>query len=126
LIHRNIFLDSGRNLMNFLIRVLGLPHEALHLVALILIGRRAVRFTRSYVDIPGDLTTRQYVFVAGLPAFVFITLMALGVIAMVNAHTAGQAALGLLAAVFGGLSAAGTMGDLGLILARLDQHARKQ
>lgn len=107
--------------MNYLIRVLGLPHEALHLVALLVIGRRAVRFTRTYVDIPDDLTTRQYVFVAGLPALVFIIVLALGVIGMVNAHTPGQAALGLVAALFGGISAAGTMGDLLLITRRLQQ-----
>jgi hypothetical protein len=108
--------------MNVLIRALGLPHEALHLVALILIGRRASRFTRTYVDIPPDLTTREYVFVAGLPALVFVTLLALGAVGLVNAHTTGQAALALACALFGGISAAGTMGDLGQIVARLNRH----
>jgi hypothetical protein len=107
--------------MDFLIRVLGLPHEALHLLALLLIGRQAVRFTRTYIDIPADLTTRQYVFVAGLPALVFVLLLALGGLGMANAHTLGQAALGFAAALFGLISAAGTMGDLALIARRLKQ-----
>jgi uncharacterized membrane protein SpoIIM required for sporulation len=111
--------------MHVLMRLLGLPHEALHLVALILIGRRAVRFTLTYVDIPNDLTTRQYVFVAGLPAFVFVLLLVLGIIGLVNAHTSGQVALGLTAVLFGGISAVGTTGDLALVLSRLEQHVRK-
>jgi hypothetical protein len=57
--------------MRLLIRIFGWPHELLHVAALRLIGRRAVDVTQTHVDIPDDLSTGQYVFVAGLPALVF-------------------------------------------------------
>jgi hypothetical protein len=105
--------------MSLLLRVLAPPHEALHLLALLLIGRRAVDFTLRHVDIPDDLSTGQYVFVAGLPAAAFILLMALGVLGLVLAQGWTQAALGLIAALFGVFGAAGTLGDVQLIAARL-------
>ena len=105
--------------MSLLLRIFGPPHEALHLLALLLLGRRAVRFTFRHVDIPDDLSTGQYVFVAGLPAAVFILLMALGVVGLVLAQVWTQAVLGIIAALFGVFGAAGTLGDLQLITARL-------
>lgn len=107
--------------MSFLLRVFGPPHEALHLLALLLIGRRAVGFTFRHVDIPADLTTRQYLFVAGLPALVFSIISSLGVIGLVLAHTWIQTGLGFAAGLLGTLAFAGTMGDLQLIAARLAQ-----
>lgn len=105
--------------MNVFLRFFGPPHEALHLLALLLIGRRAVSFTLRHVDIPDDLSTAQYVFVAGLPAAVFVLIMALGVLGLVTAHTIPQALLGLAGALSGGIGAAGTIGDIQLIAARL-------
>ena len=105
--------------MNLLLRIFGPPHEALHLLALLLIGRRAVRFTFRHVDIPDDLTTGQYVFVAALPAAAFVVLMALGVLGLVAAQTTAQALLGLAGGLFGVFGASGTLGDLHLISARL-------
>lgn len=111
--------------MNALLRVFGPPHEALHLLALLLIGRRAVQFTFRHVDIPADLSTRQYVFVAGFPALVFCIISGLGVIGLVLAHTWVQTGLGFAAALLGTLAFAGTMGDLQLIAARLMQEGEK-
>lgn len=105
--------------MRVLLRIFGPPHEALHLLALLLIGRRAERFTFRHVDIPPDLTTRQYVFVAGMPALVFSIISSLGVIGLVLAQTWTQAALGLAVGLLGTVALAGTMGDVQLIAARL-------
>lgn len=111
--------------MNTLLRVFGPPHEALHLLALLLIGRRAEKFTFRHVDIPADLTTRQYVFVAGFPALVFSVISGLGVIGLVLAHTWIQTGLGFATALLGTLAFAGTMGDLQLIAARLAREWEK-
>jgi hypothetical protein len=111
--------------MRILLRIFGPPHEALHLLALLLIGRRAVGFTFRHVDIPDDLTTRQYVFVAGFPALTFSIISSLGVIGLVLAHTWTQAGLGLVAGLLGTLAFAGTMGDLQLIAARLTGEGEK-
>lgn len=111
--------------MNTLLRIFGPPHEALHVLALLLIGRRAVKFTFRHVDIPTDLTTRQYVFVAGFPALVFCVISGLGVIGVVLAHTWVQTISGFAAALLGTLAFAGTMGDLQLISARLAQEWEK-
>jgi hypothetical protein len=105
--------------MKTLLRIFGPPHEALHLLALMLIGRRAVRFTLRHVDIPDDLSTAQYVFVAGLPAATFVLIMGLGVLGLVTAHTLTQAVFGLAAALVGGMGAAGTIGDIQMIATRL-------
>lgn len=107
--------------MNTLLQIFGPSHEALHLLALLMIGRRAVRFSRQHVDIPDDLTTPQYVFVAGLPAITFILMMAFGVVGIALAQVWTQLALGLVAAVIGVIGIAGTIGDLQLIAARLAQ-----
>ena len=111
--------------MSFLLRIFGPPHEALHLLALLLIGRRAVHFTFRHVDIPADLTTRQYVLVAGFPALVFMIISGLGVIGLVLAHTWVQTGLGFAAGLLGTLAFAGTMGDLQLISARLAKEWEK-
>jgi hypothetical protein len=107
--------------MNFLLRLFGPPHEALHLLALLLIGRQANNFTLRHVDIPDDLTTKEYIFVAGLPALVFMIISGLGAIGLVLSQTWMQAALGLLAGLLGTIGVAGTIGDLQLIAARLSE-----
>jgi hypothetical protein len=111
--------------MKLLLQFFGPPHEALHLLALLLIGRRAVQFTLRHVDIPPDLTTRQYVFVAGMPALVFGISAGLGVVGLVLAHTWIQAVLGLLVGFLGTIALAGTVGDAHLIAARLMQERTK-
>jgi hypothetical protein len=108
--------------MDLLLRLYGWPHEALHVLALWLIGRRPRAVARLHVDIPDDLTTRQYVFVAGLPALVFGTAAAVGIMACFNAATLGQAALGLVVTLIMGIGAAGTVGDLQQIALRLAQN----
>lgn len=104
--------------MNELTRILGFPHELLHLLALRVIGRRAVSWTRTHVDIPDDLTDNQYVFVAGLPALVFVILALLGMYAVATAQTYPQSILAIVVMVFGTLSLSGTAGDLQLIADR--------
>lgn len=114
--------------MNTLLRLYGWPHEALHRLALWLLGRRALAVGRAHVDIPADLSRRAYVFVAGLPALVFGSGMALGVVGLLNATTVGQALLALSVTLVMGLGAAGTVGDIQQILLRLAQpgdHSRK-
>ncbi len=112
--------------MELLRRLYGYPHEALHVLALWLIGRRAVRATGLHVDVPDDLTTGQYVFVAGLPALVFGGAALLGVLALLNAHTLAQAALAWLAIILMGIGVAGTAGDVQMIVLRLENAPKKE
>jgi hypothetical protein len=105
--------------VNLLTRLFGYPHELLHLLALILIGRRAVKFTGTHVDIPDDLTRGQFAFVAGLPALVFFGAAFIGALGMLRAETLGQTALAFLVVLIFGMGAASTMGDLQLIAERL-------
>jgi hypothetical protein len=107
--------------MDWLLRLYGLPHEALHALALRLIGRRAIRVARTHIDIPDDLTTRQYVFVAGLPALVFGGITIIAAVALLNAASIIEAAVALLVVTAAGIGAAGTVGDLTLIMERLAQ-----
>jgi hypothetical protein len=114
--------------MELLYRIFGPPHEALHVLALWLIGKRAVSATRRHVDIPDDLSTGQYVFVAGLPALVFWSLAAVGITGLTGAQNLLQviaAFLLTMVAVGGGL---GTLGDIQLIILRLmeDQNNRRE
>jgi hypothetical protein len=109
--------------METLIRIFGPPHEALHVLALWLIGRRAVAYTRTFVDIPDDLTTGQYVFVAGLPALVFWTAAAFGAIGLIQARNLLQLGVSFVVMMVATLAGFGTFGDIMLIIARLtEQH----
>ena len=112
--------------MFLLTRSFGPPHELLHVLALLLIGRRPTAISWTHVDIPDDLTTRQYIFVAGLPALVFWSAAALALLAAINAPDAGRLVLALAATLVLGIAAYGTLGDLHLILMRLEevQHPR--
>lgn len=105
--------------MEALTRLYGIPHEALHVLALWLIGRRATAVTRTHVDIPDNLPTGQYVFVAGLPALVFGTLTLISVIGLLSAATFMQTILAFVGMTAAGLGLAGTVGDIELIAARL-------
>jgi hypothetical protein len=106
-------------MMIWITRIFGPPHEFLHLLALWLIGRRAVAFSRTHVDIPDDLSVSEYVFVAGLPALVFWVTAALGGLRVVNAINLGDALIGFAILMIATLAGLGTMGDIQLILMRL-------
>jgi hypothetical protein len=105
--------------METLIRLYGPLHEFLHVLALWLIGRRAVTWTNRYVDLPPDLTTGQYLFVAGLPALVFWGVAGGGLLLLLGALDLGRLALGLGLLLVGGLGGFGTLGDLQRIWARV-------
>ncbi len=105
--------------MNILVRIFGWPHELLHVLALRLIGRRPLRVQQSHVDIPDDLSTSQFVFVAGLPLLVFSVLSTVSVSFLLNAPDLLQIILWLCVTAFFALALMGTLGDLMLILARL-------
>lgn len=111
--------------MIWIYRIFGPPHELLHLLALRLIGRRAVAFTWTHVDIPDDLSVREYVFVAGLPALVFWFAAASGAVRLVNAHSLGDVLLGIALLMIFTLAGLGTMGDIQLILMRLMERPRE-
>ncbi|MFN8528306.1 MAG: hypothetical protein U0670_06820 [Anaerolineae bacterium] len=110
--------------MKTLAWLFGLPHEGLHLLALVLIGRRAVKFTRTHVIIPDDLSRGDYLFVAGFPGACFLILFAVGVIGLLNAPDAGAAAFGIGAILLGGLGTASALGDFDLIIRRLQSGDR--
>ena len=110
--------------MHVLMRLFGPPHELLHLVALWLVGRRPRQVTRTHIDLPDNLTTRQFVFVAAFPALVFGVGALLGVAGLLNAATPTQAALALGAILLFGLGAAGTVNDIEMILLRLQETER--
>lgn len=105
--------------MSTLLWLFGWPHELLHALALYLIGRQPEAITRTHIDIPDDLSTGQYVFVAGLPALVFWTGLALCAQRLFNAPDAPQFVLWLVITSVVGLAAIGTLGDLYLIVVRL-------
>lgn len=109
--------------MRLLTRIFGPPHELLHLLALLLIGRRPLAFTWTHVDIPDDLSARQYVFVAALPALVFWGAALAGVLLLLNAVDGRGLLLGGALLLLGGLGGWGTLGDLRLIAARLSDDA---
>jgi hypothetical protein len=105
--------------MEIFLRVFGWPHELLHVLALLLIGRRPESITRTHVDIPDDLSTAQYVFVAGLPALIFGGGTLIGLMAFLQAPDIGQAALRLVITGIFSIAALGTMGDIALIIQRV-------
>ena len=112
--------------MQTLKRIYAAPHELLHVLALMIIGRKPVFVGGDHVIIPGDLTTAQYVFVAGLPALVFFGFTALGAIWLLNAPTPSHAGAAVAVILAAGFGAAGTVGDMQLIMARIMQREGKQ
>ncbi len=107
-------------------QIYGAPHELLHVLALLLIGRRALKYTNRQVTIPPDLTTAQYVFVAGLPALVFFGCLALGAVVLINARTPTEFGIAVAVILAAGFGAAGTVGDLQLIAMKLNGGNRKR
>ncbi len=108
--------------MTLLYRLFGWPHEFLHVLALWLIGRRAVKITRTHVDIPDNLTIGQYVFVAGLPALVFWGIAITCLQAVFSAQSLVQVILWLALTSVAGLAGFGTVGDILLIIERLSAN----
>ena len=111
--------------MEFLTRVFGPPHESLHILALYLIGRRPKAVSKTHVDIPDDLALPHYIFVAGLPAFVFWNMAIAGIIILVNAPNIAGVALGWLLLMVGGMAGFGTIGDIQLIYVRIQEDQKK-
>lgn len=107
--------------METLYRVFGPPHEFLHIVALLLIGRRPKAINSRYVDIPDDLSTPAYVFVAGLPALVFWGVAFAALLTVVNATDVLNAVVGFIVFTLAMMAGLGTLGDIQLILRRLGQ-----
>jgi hypothetical protein len=110
--------------MEIFLRLFGWPHEQLHVLALLLIGRRPESITRTHVDIPADLSTPQYVFVAGLPALVFGGGTLISLAAFLDAPDIGQAALRLVITGLLATAAFGTMGDIQLIIERVMNESK--
>jgi hypothetical protein len=108
--------------MTFLYRIFGWPHELLHVLALWLIGRRALAVTPRHVDIPDDLTDGQYVFVAGLPALVFWGFAVVCLQALLNAPNLAQGILWFTLMSVASLAGFGTIGDMLLIIERLSEN----
>lgn len=102
-----------------LLRALGWLHEGLHALALRLIGRRALGSGTAHIDIPADLTTAQFIFVAGLPALVFLVGMAAALLVVIHAPPLAAKLGGLIAAALFAFAASGALGDVQLILVRL-------
>lgn len=110
--------------MEWLYRIFGPPHELLHVLALLLIGRKPVAVTWRHVDIPDDLNTGQYVFVAGLPALVFWGVALVGLLMLVKGQDFGDVLIGFLVMSLGMLNGLGTLTDLQQIAARLSEVDR--
>ena len=105
--------------MKILLWLFGWPHEWLHVLALRLIGRRPEAVTHTHVDIPDDLSTGEFVFVAGLPALVFWPITVASGQRLFAAPDIPQAILWLGISSVVGLAAVGTLADLYLIVLRL-------
>jgi len=105
--------------MQILYRIFGPPHELLHVLALFLIGRRPRAISYRHVDIPDDLSTRAYVFVAGLPALVFWGIALVAGIKLANANGIGEVIVAFAVFSLAALAGLGTLGDIQLIIRRL-------
>lgn len=105
--------------MEILYRIFGPPHEFLHVLALFLIGRRPKTIGYKHVDIPDDLSTRAYVFVAGLPALVFWGAALIVGIKLANARNIGEVIMTFIVFSVATLAGLGTLGDIQLIMKRL-------
>ena len=111
--------------MEQLKKIYGTPHELLHVLALRLIGRRAIKLAQDHVVVPGDLSDGEYVFVAGLPALVFMICLAVGVLLLTRAQTPNDAGMAVAIIIAAGFAVAGTVGDLQLIWLRVMQHNKQ-
>lgn len=108
--------------MELFYRIFGPPHELLHVLALLLIGRKPITMTWRHVDIPDDLTDGQYVFVAGLPALVFWGVALIGLLMLLKGQSFGDIVISFLVMSLGMLAGFGTLTDLQQILVRLSDR----
>jgi hypothetical protein len=102
-----------------LYRIFGPPHELLHVLALLLIGRRPKTIGYRHVDIPDDLSTRAYMFVAGLPALVFWGAALVAALKLATSKSLGETVLTFIVFSIAVMAGLGTIGDIQLILRRL-------
>ncbi len=103
-------------------RIIATPHELLHALALALIGRRAGRMVDDHVVIPDDLSTPEFVFVAGLPALVMLGVLVAAVILLLNARTPNAAGIATGIIIAAAAVASGTISDLQLIVRKLSRR----
>ena len=107
--------------MEILYRIFGPPHELLHVLALFLIGRRPKAISYRHVDIPDDLSTRAYIFVAGLPALVFWGVALVAGIKLANASGIGEVLVAFAVFSVAAMAGLGTVGDIQLIIRRIQR-----
>ncbi len=103
-------------------RVIATPHELLHALALVLIGRRAGRMVDDHVVIPADLTTLEFVFVTGLPALIMLGVLVAAVILLFRARTPNEAGIATGIIIVAAAVASGTISDLQQIARKLSQR----
>lgn len=103
-------------------RIIATPRELLHALALVLIGRRAGRMVNDHVVIPDDLSTAEFVFVAGLPALVAFGVLVAAVTLLFSTHTPREAGVATGVIIAAGAVAIGTIGDVREIIRRLSQR----
>ena len=104
--------------------LIGLPHESLHVLALLMIGRRPAGMSLTHVDLPPGLSDLQVRFVALFPFAVFLVIATLGFLGMMLAADIVQAIFGALAAAFGMAGLAGTAGDWQIVTKRRGEPPR--
>ena len=104
--------------MRILRWIVGIPHEGLHILALLLIGKRPVGASFTHVDAPPGLTPGQLRFVALFPATVFLGVAALGLVLAVQAPSPTALLLGCLLGVYGITGLASTVGDWQIVMGR--------
>jgi len=107
--------------MEILYKIFGPPHEFLHVVALLLIGRRPKTVGYRHVDIPSDLGKWAYIFVAGLPALVFWGTAIIAGIKLGTSTTFAEVIIAFVIFSVAVLAGLGTVGDIQLIIRRLQR-----
>ncbi len=105
--------------MEILYKIFGPPHELLHVLALLLIGRRPKTIGYRHVDIPDDLGKWAYIFVAGLPAMVFWGVAIIAGLKLGGATTFGEGVAMFIVFSVAVMAGLGTVGDIQLIIRRL-------
>lgn len=107
--------------MQWLLWLYGWPHEALHVIALWLLGKQPRHVTRTGVDLPPGLSRGQFTFVALMPGFIFLVLAAVGLNSLLNATTPAGWIIGILVTLVGMVGVAGAVGDIMAVQRRWNQ-----
>ncbi len=108
--------------MDVLYKIFGPPHELLHVLALLLIGRRPKTIGYRHVDIPDDLGKWAYIFVAGLPAVVFWGTAIFAGIRLATSTTLADGVIAFVIFSIAVMAGLGTVGDIQLIMKRLESN----